>query len=64
MNRFMLLLVAASLALPAQADVAEAITAAMQDSGRSDAERARDANRKPLETLQFFGLKEVPRSLS
>lgn len=36
---------------------AEKIKAAIADERRSDDEKARDRNRKPLETLQFFGLK-------
>lgn len=40
----------------AQANVADAIKAAMASDARSDAERARDANRKPAETLSFLGL--------
>lgn len=47
----------------ARADVQEAITAAMQSDIRTDAERARDANRMPVETLTFFGLKEDMRVL-
>lgn len=37
-------------------ELVESIEAAMNADIRSDAEKARDANRKPLETLQFFGL--------
>ena len=48
---------------PAHADVAAAISEAMQSDTRTDAERARDANRKPLETLQFFRLEENMRVL-
>jgi len=33
------------------------ITAAVADSGRPDADKARDANRKPAETLAFTGVK-------
>ena len=47
------------IALPVsavQADVADAIKAAMDSDIRSDGEKARDANRKPVETLGFFGL--------
>ncbi len=43
----------------AQADVLEdKVNAALASDARSDAERARDANRKPLETLRFFGLQD------
>jgi predicted methyltransferase len=47
----------------ARADAQDAITAAMQSDIRTEAERARDANRLPLETLTFFGLKENMRVL-
>jgi predicted methyltransferase len=49
--------------LPAAADISESLKAAMASDLRSDAERARDANRKPLETLKFFGLTEEMRVL-
>lgn len=46
----------------AQADVLEdKVNAALASDARSDAERARDANRKPLETLRFFGLEDDMR---
>jgi len=45
------------------ADVEVAITEAMNSDIRTDAERARDGNRKPLETLQFFRLEEDMRVL-
>lgn len=41
----------------------EQLATAIDSSDRSPAERARDANRKPLETLQFFGLREDMRVL-
>ena len=44
------------LAAPVRADIAEAVTAAMDNELRTEAERARDANRKPAETLAFFRL--------
>lgn len=62
--RALLLLVAASLCAPlASADAADAITAALADDERPEKDKARDKNRKPLETLQFFGLKEDMRVL-
>lgn len=61
--RFTCFLAACLLAIPAAADVGAAITGAMQAPSRSDAERARDANRKPVETLAFFGLREDMRVL-
>lgn len=38
------------------ADITAAVNAALESDVRSEAERGRDANRRPLETLQFFGL--------
>jgi predicted methyltransferase len=40
------------------ADVEEKLKAAMESDSRSAAEVARDKNRKPIETLKFFGLTE------
>jgi predicted methyltransferase len=60
---------AASLALLPAAHAAEddaltaALEAAMASDIRTDAERARDDNRKPIETLQFFGLEPDMRVL-
>lgn len=60
---------AASLALLPAAQAAEddaltaALEAAMASDIRTDAERARDDNRKPIETLQFFGLEPDMRVL-
>ena len=45
------------------ADVKETLTEAMASEQRSDAEKARDKNRKPIETLEFFGLEEDMRVL-
>jgi predicted methyltransferase len=45
------------------ADVEEKLKSAIASDSRSDAEKARDANRKPLETLKFFGLEEDMRVL-
>jgi predicted methyltransferase len=47
----------------ASADVKESIEAAMASDTRSADEVARDRNRKPVETLGFFGLKEDMRVL-
>lgn len=55
--------VAASLALSllsasgAQSKAPDAIAVAVADSSRPDADRQRDANRKPVETLEFTGVK-------
>ena len=51
------------LAGHAGADLKEALEAAMAAEGRSEAEVARDANRKPLETLTFFQLEPDMRVL-
>lgn len=53
----------AGLATVASADLKESLEAAMASDARSDAEVARDANRKPIETLTFFGLEEDMRVL-
>jgi len=51
------------LAPLASADLKEAIKAAMASDIRTEAEVARDGNRNPVETLEFFGLKEDMRVL-
>lgn len=64
-----LILAASSLALCSQvfaADVAGTraeIERNLQGSIRDDAEQARDANRKPAEVLEFFGLRDDMRVL-
>ena len=40
------------------AEIDDKVNAALAADVRSDAETARDANRKPLETLKFFGLQD------
>ena len=47
----------------ATADLKESIEAAMASDSRPEANVARDANRKPVETLTFFGLEEDMRVL-
>ena len=49
-------LVISMVIAPARADIAETVTSVLDSELRSDAERARDANRKPAETLAFFRL--------
>lgn len=54
------------LALPAAAQdsaLADKVREAMQGDVRSEADVARDANRKPVETLEFFGLTDNMRVL-
>ena len=65
MYRHHLLMLGAALLLStaAQADLKTTLEAAMASEIRSADERARDAQRKPVETLQFFGLTEDMRVL-
>jgi predicted methyltransferase len=60
-SRFLAVSLAASLSFSAicaqAASVPANITAAVADSGRPDADKERDANRKPAETLAFLGVK-------
>ncbi len=50
---------ATSLAAIADFDATEAkLKTALEDERRTPAEKARDANRKPIETLEFFGLRD------
>ncbi|MCY3814076.1 MAG: methyltransferase [Gammaproteobacteria bacterium] len=46
---------ATALAVPA-AEIDDKVNTALASDIRTDAERARDANRRPLETLKFLGL--------
>ena len=52
-----------TVAAAAQADLAEAVAAAQAADIRTEAERARDANRKPAETLAFFRFRQDMRVL-
>ena len=64
--RFLLLCIAITLTLNAHAqgeDVASKIRSAMAGEVRTEADVARDRNRKPVETLQFFGLRDDMRVL-
>ena len=54
---------ALALSLPVNADLAEDVAEAMAGEIRTEAERARDANRKPAETLAFFRLQSDMRVL-
>ena len=66
LRRSFLTLIVTTLALAASttyADVEVLITQAMASDTRSAEERERDANRKPLETLQFLRLQEDMRVL-
>jgi len=54
-----LLMVSASLAIADDFDAVEAkLKAAMASDIRTDAEKERDSNRLPVETLKFFGLRD------
>lgn len=53
----------ATTAAAQQGDVESKITAAMEADIRTEAEVARDRNRKPVETLAFFGLRDDMRVL-
>ncbi|MFK8042499.1 class I SAM-dependent methyltransferase [Congregibacter sp.] len=64
MRTFLLATAALVAAVPAfAADIDDKITAALADDSRPEAHRERDRNRKPLETLKFFGLKDDMRVL-
>ncbi|MCJ8293211.1 MAG: methyltransferase [Colwellia sp.] len=62
---FLPLLMATTLSSPGlfAADFSESIKQAMSSDIRTDREKARDSNRKPVETLQFFGIKDDMRVL-
>lgn len=61
---FVALLILSSVGVFAQEDETERkIRAAMAAEIRTEAEVARDANRKPVETLAFFGLRDDMRVL-
>lgn len=62
MNRLLVLLLALAATATAMAahhenPLAERVEKAMAAADRPDADKARDANRKPVETLGFFGIK-------
>ncbi|MEE8078713.1 MAG: hypothetical protein V3T18_06925, partial [Pseudomonadales bacterium] len=66
MQKFLKTSVLAALVLLAPAgfaDLKEAVEAAMASDIRTEAEKARDANRKPAETLAFFQMTEDMRVL-
>ena len=56
-------LIATEVFAETDAGTIDKIKSAIADERRPDADRARDKNRKPLETLQFLGLKEDMRVL-
>ena len=56
-------LLALVVAMPAAADIEESVNEALAAESRPDAHRERDRNRRPLQTLQFFGLENDMRVL-
>lgn len=52
-----------SLAVQAANDIDAKVEAALAAESRPQADRGRDRNRRPLQTLQFFGLKDNMRVL-
>ena len=61
----LIILVLLVFAATAQADneIDDKVVAALAAEGRPQADRDRDRNRRPLETLEFFGLKDDMRVL-
>ena len=54
-----LMMLSANLAFADDYDATkEKVTSAMASDGRTDAEKERDRNRRPVETLEFFGLRD------
>ena len=63
MKQLLMLCLASILASGAAADLQEAVTEALAGEVRTDADKARDANRKPAQTLQFFRFEQDMRVL-
>jgi predicted methyltransferase len=62
--RFLTAILLFALTLPAGAGpIADKVETALAAESRPAADRARDANRKPLQTLEFFGLEDDMRVL-
>ena len=61
--RLILAFLLVSLTTIAHADIDAKVEAALTAEGRPEADMARDKNRKPLETLKFFGLTDDMRVL-
>ncbi len=62
--RILIVALVLSVALPAVAgDIEDKVGAAMAAESRPAADRERDRNRRPLQTLQFFGLEDDMRVL-
>lgn len=58
LTRLFVFLTVIAVAAGAHADLKTSLEAALASDIRTEAEVARDGNRKPIETLTFFGLKE------
>jgi predicted methyltransferase len=61
--RILVILLSLALSFAAQADIDAKVNAAMEAPSRPQADRDRDDNRMPLETLEFFGLQDDMRVL-
>jgi len=61
--RILIVVLAALVATPAFADIEEKVNAALAAESRPDTDRERDRNRRPLQTLEFFGLEDDMRVL-
>jgi len=59
----LLFIITASAAYAASQTLEEKIQTALESSARGEADMARDRNRKPLETLSFFQLRDDMRVL-
>ena len=63
MKKSLMLCMALLLASGAAADLQEAVNVALAGEVRTDADKARDPNRKPGQTLQFFRFEQDMRVL-
>ncbi|MEM8816236.1 MAG: methyltransferase [Pseudomonadota bacterium] len=61
--RILVTVLLCSLMVPAYADVEAKVNAALAAESRPEADRERDRNRRPLQTLEFFGLEDDMRVL-
>jgi len=61
--RYLVAVLLCSFLVPAHADIEAKVNAALAAESRPEADRERDRNRRPLETLQFFGLEDNMRVL-
>ncbi|MEO1244647.1 MAG: methyltransferase [Pseudomonadota bacterium] len=61
--RILVTVLLCSLMVPAYADIEAKVNAALAAESRPEADRERDRNRRPLQTLEFFGLEDDMRVL-